>query len=351
MAKNRRPSFQFYPGDWLGSKKIALMKPEHEGGYIRLMSYMWDDPDCSLPDDDEQLAILSRLDPERYPGAISVVKKCFKKHPKKIHFLTHERLLLERKKQNAWRKKCKKGGKNSAKTRWGSGNNGDKKEGKGSYETVTTKLKGKGNTSSSFSSSLITPPTPRTAGGVDEHEILNPRARGDSPRQRAQKITEEEAAIREAEEECQQRRAECRQFERDAWTEIEKAEQDERERIERQERWPELYPEISELDFDAFHHREDPVAGEIPCDGEFEVYDLSPAAMNLMRSVYLRCQLCGHQITAENPRGPDLRMQDAWRMNKSVEELLDERAAELRAPETPCVSGESNTPCAERSEM
>jgi hypothetical protein len=58
---NRAPAFQFYPDDWLSSPKISTMTPAEEGAYIRLLAYTWNDPDCTIPNDDASLAILSRL--------------------------------------------------------------------------------------------------------------------------------------------------------------------------------------------------------------------------------------------------------------------------------------------------
>lgn len=115
MAKS--PAFQFYPSDWLASRKVAMMTPEQEGAYIRLLCYMWNDPDCSLPDDDEELAHLSRLREGWLKGGSSVVRKCFMQHPTKAGFLTHDRLLAEREKQTKWREKSAEGGKKSAETR------------------------------------------------------------------------------------------------------------------------------------------------------------------------------------------------------------------------------------------
>src|SRR5687768_1090940 len=99
--KKPAPAFQMYAGDWLSSTRIALMTPAQEGGYARLLMHCWNDPDCSLPDDDEQLAVLSRLGPD-WPGASSErIRACFIPHPRKPGRLTQVRLLEERKKQAA----------------------------------------------------------------------------------------------------------------------------------------------------------------------------------------------------------------------------------------------------------
>lgn len=148
MARDKRPSFQFYPADWLASKQIALMTPAQEGGYIHLIAYMWDDPDCSLPDDDGQLSLLSRLPS---PEDLRVVKNAFNQHPTKEGYLTHDRLLEERKKQDDWREKSRLGGIKSAEIR---ANKGKRVRGKGGSKMVATNRQPMGNTSSSTSSSI-----------------------------------------------------------------------------------------------------------------------------------------------------------------------------------------------------
>jgi len=144
MAKS--PAFQFYPGDWLSSEKIMLMTPAEEGAYIRLLAIAWGSEDCGLPDDDKQLAILSRLGEGWLKGGSRVVRQCFYSENGRLY---NARLLKERKKQEAWRKKSSEGGKKSAKVRWGKGLSG----GKGGYKKVITKQQPKGNSSSSSSSS------------------------------------------------------------------------------------------------------------------------------------------------------------------------------------------------------
>ena len=121
---NRAPAFQFYPNDWLSSPTIALMSPAEEGAYIRLLSYAWADPDCSLPDDDAALSQLSRLGEGWFNGGSTTIRKCFKEHPEKSGRLVNIRLLEERKKQDAWREKSRIGGLQSGKSRTLSGKGG-----------------------------------------------------------------------------------------------------------------------------------------------------------------------------------------------------------------------------------
>jgi uncharacterized protein YdaU (DUF1376 family) len=149
MALGRSPAFQFYANDWLSSTSIALMTPAQEGAYIRLLAHAWNDPDCSIPDDDEQLAVLSRLGEEWLKGSSRLVRQCFTKHPNDPSRLVNARLLEERQKQTAWKRKCAAGGRKSGQARKLQSEN----QTKGSSHLVGSKRELKGNSSSSSSSS------------------------------------------------------------------------------------------------------------------------------------------------------------------------------------------------------
>lgn len=150
--KGRSPAFQFYPGDWLSSPKIALMSPAEEGAYIRLLSYSWADPDCSIPDDDTILANLSRLGEGWLKGGSTKIRECFTAHPKKPGRIFNERLMEERKKQEAWRKKSQEGGKRSAASRALKAQT-KRNEAEGWLKGGSTVVEPKANSSSSSSSS------------------------------------------------------------------------------------------------------------------------------------------------------------------------------------------------------
>jgi uncharacterized protein YdaU (DUF1376 family) len=152
------PAFQFYVNDWLSSTKISTMTPSEEGAYIRLLCYCWNDPDCTLPDDDEVLARLSRLGEGWFNGGSTALRRCFMPHPKKPGRLFNSRLLDERKKQEAWRKKSREGGIQSGKTRAKTRDLKEKSGGsavegwlKNGSTVVRSKREPKGNSSSSSS--------------------------------------------------------------------------------------------------------------------------------------------------------------------------------------------------------
>jgi len=109
----KSPAFQFYPGDWLGSVKIMLMKPPAVGGYIMLMSVAWNSEDCGLPIDDIALSTLSRLGTD-WPKYKDEIMACFFPHAGRLY---NRRLLIERRKQLLRREQASKAGKISAETR------------------------------------------------------------------------------------------------------------------------------------------------------------------------------------------------------------------------------------------
>lgn len=145
----RSPAFQFYPNEWLGSTHIMLMNPAEEGAYIRLLAIAWNSEDCSLPDDDNQLAILSRLNEGWFNGSSTKVRACFFSRNKKLF---NQRLLKERKKQEEWKEKCRVGGIKSGKSRRLKENINE-----GLLKGSSTKDELKANSSFSSSSSISIP--------------------------------------------------------------------------------------------------------------------------------------------------------------------------------------------------
>jgi len=107
------PSFQFYPGDWLKSQRIALMSLEEEGAYIRLLCYCWQYG--SIPSDVDRLTFL--IGKGGSTTLSTTLSTMFQPHPSDSSKLVHDRLDEERKKQAAWREKSSLGGKKSAEAR------------------------------------------------------------------------------------------------------------------------------------------------------------------------------------------------------------------------------------------
>ena len=115
MAKNKRPAFQIYPKDWFADPDVMLMTPAEEGGYWRLLLIEWLEPDCGLPDDDETLAVLSRLGDQWHEGSGAKIRKKFRAEDGRLF---NDRLLEEWGSYTQRKKKESTDGKIAAEIRW-----------------------------------------------------------------------------------------------------------------------------------------------------------------------------------------------------------------------------------------
>lgn len=117
LARSNRdfksPCYSWYVNDWLGSTKAMMMEPEAISGYRFLLDCAWVEDDCGLPESEDILARLSRLNSLWGLHSDQVLQ----------HFVLfdgrwyNQRLLLERKKQILMRKQRKDAAKRSAKSR------------------------------------------------------------------------------------------------------------------------------------------------------------------------------------------------------------------------------------------
>lgn len=114
MAKGKPPAFQFYPDSWLSSSAITLMTPAEEGAFIRLLCVAWMEPDCGLPDDDEALAVLSRLGSHWEGKSSNRIRRKFDAIGGRLF---NPRLIEERQKQIEWARKSSLAGKKSGEVR------------------------------------------------------------------------------------------------------------------------------------------------------------------------------------------------------------------------------------------
>ncbi len=113
----KSPSFNFYPNNWLGSSRVSTMTPAQEGAYIRLLCYQWNSENQTIPDDDEALAMLSRLGPGWLDSKRSILK-CFHPVDGIPGALRNERLFHEFERIDALRKRRSAGGKKGMSSRW-----------------------------------------------------------------------------------------------------------------------------------------------------------------------------------------------------------------------------------------
>ena len=139
------PAFPFYASDWLGSNKRCQMTLEQQGAYINLLARQWSDPLCSLPDNDQALAMLSEMGQGWLANGCQLVRDCFPPHPNQTGRIANVRLLELRKERDEWTEKSRQGGLKSAE-------NKRLRKAKGGTTTVSTKRQPNANTPSSSSS-------------------------------------------------------------------------------------------------------------------------------------------------------------------------------------------------------
>lgn len=151
-AVGKDPAMPLYVNDWLSSPRVQSMTVAQELAYFRLCAFCWASGDASIPDDDEQLAALSRMGEGWLKGGSTVVRKCFNQHPTKAGFLTNQKLYELWQERQHWREKSRIGGQNSAASR---GRKRSYKRVKGGSTVVQPPYEPNGNSSSSSSSSSL----------------------------------------------------------------------------------------------------------------------------------------------------------------------------------------------------
>jgi uncharacterized protein YdaU (DUF1376 family) len=110
-GQRKAPAFQFYAADYLADESVQVMSVEEEGCFIRLLAYCW--REGSIPADEDQLSRLCKGS-NAYQ---TVIKRCFFPDPKNPSRLINQRLKIEAKKQEEFRKSKQRGGINSGKSR------------------------------------------------------------------------------------------------------------------------------------------------------------------------------------------------------------------------------------------
>ena len=115
--ENRRPSFQFYPADFMSDENVQLMTLDQIGAYWWLCCICW--RQGSIPSDRHKLARLCRtVNVEKMDELWEGIKPCFKEHPTNSDRLIHPRLEKEKVKQDKYRQHQSESGKRGAKVRW-----------------------------------------------------------------------------------------------------------------------------------------------------------------------------------------------------------------------------------------
>ena len=116
MAKERAPSFQFYPRDFVSSSAVTRMTPEERGGYVMLLCHAWDSDEAGvLPDDDVALAALSGLG-KRWAKCRPAIARAFTVEDGAWR---QERMIAEREAQSERFRKASEAARKANVTRWG----------------------------------------------------------------------------------------------------------------------------------------------------------------------------------------------------------------------------------------
>lgn len=103
MSKPSSPAFQFYPDDFLGSSKVAVMTPTEIGVYVLLLCMDWNGHGITY--NPKLLARFCRVSESEFLSAWEVVGPCFE--AREDGKLYNPRLVREREKQAAYRAKQK----------------------------------------------------------------------------------------------------------------------------------------------------------------------------------------------------------------------------------------------------
>lgn len=111
------PAMPLYVNDWLSSRRVQAMSQLQELAYFRLLAFCWSSGDASIPDDDDELAVLSRMGKSWLKGGSQVVRRCFQPHPNKSGYLTNARLFHLWQERQEWRRKSHEGGIKSGQAR------------------------------------------------------------------------------------------------------------------------------------------------------------------------------------------------------------------------------------------
>ena len=138
MAK--APAFQFYVRDWLCSRKVSTMSGDCIKAYMYLLCEAWlNEPRATLPNDDEELASMARLELNVWMSIKHTVLGCFKTGECDEHrgLLYSERLLEI---SRNYESKKRLGNKNAKATRNKRGTNAKKRFASSSATSTVTDL-------------------------------------------------------------------------------------------------------------------------------------------------------------------------------------------------------------------
>jgi uncharacterized protein YdaU (DUF1376 family) len=127
-VSNKSPAFQWYPKDILASARVQEMSLAEEGAYRRLLDFCW--LGGSIPADEKRCARL--IGKGATPEIAKVCLEMFSPHPEDESKMIHDRLEVERAKQES----NSKARQQAAKARWKKPGKPQKERGKQETPTV-----------------------------------------------------------------------------------------------------------------------------------------------------------------------------------------------------------------------
>lgn len=80
MRMQKKRWFRLFGMDFLSSRKVIHMNTPERGAYLQLLMLAWDDPDCSLPNNLQELKLMAGWTCEQW-GSFAKVRACLTKHP------------------------------------------------------------------------------------------------------------------------------------------------------------------------------------------------------------------------------------------------------------------------------
>ncbi len=116
MESEKRPSFQFYPADFLIDGNVAQMTLMERGAYITLICLCWQER--SLPNTPDRLARMIGSTPAVFAKLWPALEPCFRLVAGRW---VHPRLEKERRKQDDFRRQQAEKGRAGAAARWQDG--------------------------------------------------------------------------------------------------------------------------------------------------------------------------------------------------------------------------------------
>ena len=119
MARDRAPSFQLYPRDFVEDTAVMVMSLAALGAYARLFMRAWDQPEPGvLPGDDRRLAMMAQASPAEWRRVRAEVATAFDTESRPGCWV-QKRMVAVRAEQVERFQRASEAGRRGNATRWG----------------------------------------------------------------------------------------------------------------------------------------------------------------------------------------------------------------------------------------